>query len=278
MTFSIVGRSFDGSALGVAVASRFLAIGSYVPAASAVLGALATQADVNLALKPRGMQLLADGLNAEEMLAAFFADDPGRANRQAGAIDINGVAATFTGDACTPWAGGSAATGPYGAYAAQGNSLTGPDVVEAMVEHWKSSAAEESLGRRLLGALKAGDAKGGDKRGRQSAAIFVVAVGAGYGGTSDVLMDLRCDDSPKPVAELERLVGLHDLYFGKPREDQLLPLDEKLSAELAALLKTKGFSGGDVHRDLEAWMRRENFEERWRDGKIDPVVLNQLRA
>jgi uncharacterized Ntn-hydrolase superfamily protein len=278
MTFSIVGRSVDGSALGVAVASKFLAAGAYVPAAAADAGAIATQAHVNLELKTRGLEMLREGLGAGELLERFFTDDPHREERQAGVVDRTGAAATFTGSRAQAWAGGRTGEGPEGSFAAQGNLLAGPEVVEAMAETWLASAADPSLARRLVACLAAGQAAGGDPRGKQAAAVLVVAPGAGYGGLSDVVVDLRSDDALEPIDELHRMLDLHDLYFGRTPEEELLPYDDELLAELARRLPVAGYASGDVRRDLYDWMGRENFEERWHDDRLDPVVLQHLRA
>jgi uncharacterized Ntn-hydrolase superfamily protein len=278
MTFSIVGRSPDGSALGVAVASKFLAAGAYVPAAAADAGAIATQAHVNLELKTRGLQMLRDGVGAADLLERFFGDDPDRAERQAGVVDRHGAAATFTGDRAQPWAGGRTGEGPEGSFAAQGNLLAGPEVVDAMVDVWLSTADEPNLARRLVAALAAGQENGGDPRGKQAAAVLVVSAGGGYGGLSDVVVDLRSDDSPEPIGELQRMLDLHDLYFGSTPDEELLDLDAPLEQELARRLAVTGYASGDLRRDLYDWMGRENFEERWRDGRLDPVVLQHLRA
>src|SRR5918998_2066257 len=163
MTFSIVGRSPDGSALGVAVASKFLAAGAYVPAAAADAGAIATQAHVNLELKTRGLAMLREGVGAVDLLERFFGDDPDRAERQAGVVDRHGTAATFTGDLAQPWAGGRTGEGPEGSFAAQGNLLAGPEIVDAMVDAWVASAGLP-LAPRLVAALEAGQAQGGDPR------------------------------------------------------------------------------------------------------------------
>jgi uncharacterized Ntn-hydrolase superfamily protein len=278
MTFSFVGRSPDGTALGVAVASKFLAAGAYVPAAACDAGAVATQAHVNLELRTRGLQLLRDGVPAEDLLAEFFRTDPLAEERQAGVVDRQGRAATFTGAATQPWAGGRTGQGPEGSFAAQGNMIAGPQVVDAMVTSWRSTAAEPSLARRLLLALAAGEAAGGDPRGRQAAAVLVVSPGAGYGGLGDVAVDLRSDDSAQPIPELQRMLDLHDLYFGSTPEEELLTFDHDLVGELGERLARVGYASGDVQRDLYGWMGRENFEERWRDDRLDPVVLAHLRA
>jgi uncharacterized Ntn-hydrolase superfamily protein len=271
MTFSIVGHSVDpgdgGSvSMGVAVASKFLAVGAAVPAAAADVGAIATQAFANLAYGPDGLRLLAEGRSAQETLDALTAADEGRDQRQAGVVDAAGRSATFTGAACHDWAGGRTGDG----YAVQGNILTGPEVVEAMEEAWLGS--EGRLADRLLTALAAGDLAGGDRRGRQSAALLVVRRAGGYGGTSDVEVDLRADDHPDPVPELRRLLDLHRLYFDRPDPDSLLPLEGELADEVDLRLRALGYD------TLADWAGVENYEERMVDGRIDPLVLTQLRA
>ena len=263
MTFSIVGRL--GDATGVAVASKFLAVGAAVPAAEAGAGAVATQSFANLAYRPQGLALLRAGRSAQETLDALVADDERREQRQAGVVDLRGGAATFTGTACHPWAGGRTGDG----YAVQGNILTGPGVVAAMEAAWLASSGD--LAGRLLAALAAGDDAGGDRRGRQSAALLVVRPGAGYGGESDVEVDLRVDDHPAPVAELARLLDLHRLYFGKPDPATLLDLTGDLAAEVDRLVSALG------HASLDDWAGVENYEERMVPGGIDVVVLGKLR-
>ena len=277
MTFSIVGRNPDGSALGVAVASKFLAAGAYVPAAAADAGALATQAHVNLRLRTTGLEMLRAGVGAADLLERFFGEDADRAERQAGVVDRHGRAATFTGDRAQHWAGGRTGEGPEGSFAAQGNLLAGPEVVDAMVDSWRSSVGLP-LARRLVAALEAGQAQGGDPRGKQAAAVLVVSAGGGYGGLGDVVVDLRSDDSPEPIGELQRLLDLHDLYFGSTPADELLEHSAALDEELARRLSATGYASGDLRRDLYDWMGRENFEERWHDDRVDPVVLRHLRA
>src|ERR671911_545023 len=277
MTFSIVGGSADGLEGGGAVASNFLAAGAYAPAAAVGAGALATQAYSNLELRTRGLDMLASGMSAARVLDEFFADDPRRDERQAGVVDWRGGVATFTGDRCQAWAGGIARTDSAGAFAAQGNMLAGPDVIDAMVTAWLARG-EAPVARRLVAALRAGQDAGGDPRGKQAAAVLVISPGAGYGGLSDVVVDLRSDDSPEPIGDLERMLDLHDLYFGRSPEESLLPLAGPLLEELAERLAAAGYHSGDVAHDLYDWMGRENFEERWRDDRLDPVVLQHLRA
>ena len=263
MTFSIVARSLDGSQWGVAVASKFLAVGAAVPAAAFGVGAIATQSHANLAYRPDGLRALAEGRSAQQVLDSLTAADSLRDSRQAGIVDRDGGAATFTGSGCNSWAGGRTGDG----YAVQGNILTGPGVVDAMCEAYE--AASGPLARRLLAALTAGDLAGGDRRGRQSSCLYVVSEGGGYGGGSDVLVDLRVDDHNAPIPELGRLLDLYDLYFGKP--ESVLPLTGDLAAEVAAALSVLGYP------TLDAWAGVENYEERMVDGGIDPVVLGKLR-
>ena len=274
MTFSIVGRSADGQAFGVAVASKFLAVGAAVPAAQAGVGAIATQSYANLAYRPDGLALQPAGRSAADTLDELTAADEQRETRQAGVVDASGSAATFTGSGCHPWAGG--VTGP--GYAIQGNILAGPDVVVAMERAWLATGTDEPLARRLYAALAAGDAAGGDRRGRQSAALLVVTPDGGYGGGSDVLVDLRIDDHPDPLAELARLIDLHDLYFGKPDPQTLMPLDGALADEVRDRLARLGHDGEDLEAALTNWAGIENYEERLFPGKIDPLILDKLRA
>ena len=269
MTFSIVARSADGESWGVAVASKFLAVGSAVPAAVAGIGALATQADANVAFKGLGLSHLDDGATAAEALDQLLADDPGRDHRQVGIVDAAGGAATHTGPQCFDWCGGWTGDG----VAVQGNILAGPEVVEAIRAAWEGSSASEPLQRRLLAALAAGDAAGGDRRGRQSAALLVVRDEAGYGGHDDVACDLRVDDHPAPVAELERLLDLNDLYLTASTEEEKVPLTPDLDTEVGERVRALG------HANLHAWVGTENYEMRVApDGAwIDRRVLAILR-
>jgi uncharacterized Ntn-hydrolase superfamily protein len=272
MTFSIVAG--DGTAWGVAVASKFLAVGAAVPAARSGVGAIATQSYANLAYRPLGLAHLESGASAQQTLDGLTAADERREQRQAGIVDARGGSATFTGSACHSWAGGVTGDG----YAIQGNILTGPEVVAAMESAWKSTAADAPLSRRLLAALVAGDGAGGDRRGRQSASLLVVTEGGGYGGGSDVLVDLRVDDHPQPVPELERLLDLHDLFFTPADPKRALPLDGELATEVRERLQTLGHVDADLDRALADWAGIENLEERLAPGRIDPDVLDVLRS
>jgi uncharacterized Ntn-hydrolase superfamily protein len=277
MTFSIVGRSADGTEFGVAVASKFLGVGLAVPAAEAGVGAVATQSFVNLAYRPQGLTMLRTGVTAAGAVAGLTAADPGRATRQLGIVGATGHGATFTGEDCNDWAGGRAGDG----YAIQGNILTGAEVVEAMERTWLASDPALPLARRLHAALRAGDDAGGDKRGRQSAAVLVARPGGGYGGGSDIAVDLRVDDHAAPVAELGRLLDLHELYFTRPDPATLLPLTGELADEVRGRLALLGHVGESSAAGLDAavmgWAGIENYEERIVPGRLDPVVLDLLR-
>jgi uncharacterized Ntn-hydrolase superfamily protein len=265
MTFSIVARSADGLQYGVAVASKFLAVGSLVPAAAANVGAVATQAMANLSYRPDGLLLLATGASPAAVIRELTKSDEQRHQRQVGIVGAAGHGASFTGSDCMPWAGGRSGDG----YAIQGNILTGEEVVAEMERAWLASDPTAPLSARLFAALWAGNAAGGDRRGRQSAAVLVLSRGGGYGGGSDVLVDLRVDDHATPIDELARLLELHEVYFGATQES--LPLTGELADEVTRLLSAVG------HSDLESWMGVENYEERWVDGEIDVVVLAKLR-
>ncbi|MBX7213661.1 MAG: DUF1028 domain-containing protein [Thermoflexales bacterium] len=280
-TFSIVACDTSTHSWGVAVASKFLAVGAYVPYAQAAAGAVATQALANLSYGPDALARLAAGESAEQVVAALTAADPGHEERQLGIVDAQGRAATFTGRKCMDWAGGI--TGP--SYAAQGNLLAGPEVVLAMGEAF--SATRGDLASRLLAALAAGDAVGGDRRGRQGSALYVVRPAGGYGGFNDVVVDLRVDDHPHPVTELQRLLGLHRLYFGATPAAEKLVIDRALTRELQALARAAGTYLGDIDgewdddtRDaLRALTGAENLEERidLTHATIDPPALEALR-
>jgi uncharacterized Ntn-hydrolase superfamily protein len=277
MTFSIVARTTG--AHGVAVASKFLAVGAVVPAAEAAVGALATQSYANVAYRPQGMALLRTGVDAAGVVAGLTAADPERAKRQLGVVAATGPGASFTGDECHDWAGGEAGDG----WAVQGNLLAGPQVVTAIRDAWLASDPGHPLASRLLAALRAGDRAGGDRRGRQSAAVLVVEPGQGYGGTSDVSVDLRVDDHPDPTAELERLLELHTMLFGRPNADGLLELTGSLAEEVRGLLARVGHpvtGEGATALDtaLAGWAGVENLEERVVPGKVDRLVLDHLRT
>ena len=200
-TFSIVAFDPQTKELGVAVASRALAVGAIAPFAKAGIGAISTQARANVTYGPRGLDMLAEGMSPDQVLEKLLGEDEGRASRQVGIIDAEGNARTYTGDGCSDWAGGIAGKN----FAVQGNILTGEAVVKAMAETFEK--AEGDLGTRMLAAMEAGQAAGGDSRGRQSASITVVLEGRGYGG-NDRYKDFRVDDHETPIQELKRIYQL----------------------------------------------------------------------
>lgn len=273
-TFSIVARDPETGALGIAVQSKFLAVGAVVPWARAGVGAIATQAWANPTYGPRGLELLARGLSAEEAVRRLIEADEGRDDRQLGIVDGQGRAFAYTGSRCHPWAGHLVGEG----FACQGNILAGEPVVQAMAQAYRETPGD--LAARLLAALEAGQREGGDRRGRQSAAILIVREGAGYGGLTDRYMDLRVDDHPEPIQELGRLIGLFRLYFEKEPHPRLLPLEGEVLARVQEALTGLGYltapSGSldeATRSALEAFYGIENFEERIHGaGVIDEVV------
>ncbi len=277
MTFSIAAT--DGTAAGVAVASKFLSVGAVVPAARLAIvdgqprlvGAVATQAMAKWSYREDALDLLASGVDAAEAVARVTAADDGREHRQLGVVGPDSQA-TYTGSECMDWAGGRSGADADGRYAIQGNILVGEQVVEAMEQAWRDSRGMP-FERRLLAALLAGDAAGGDARGRQGAALYVLAPGAGYDG-SGVLVDLRVDDHPDATQELARLLDLNDLYFGTAEDVQ--PLTGDLAAEVGDRLARLGHTG-PVAEALEAWAGVENYEMRMTPGGIDAKVLAALR-
>jgi uncharacterized Ntn-hydrolase superfamily protein len=272
-TYSIVACDLDAGQWGVATQSKFLAVGSVVPWAKPGVGAIATQAYANPRYGPEGLQLLAQGLSAAEVVARLTEADDGRADRQVGVVDAQGTGATYTGSDCMDWAGGLAGPG----FAAQGNILVGEETVAALATTFTATDGQP-LAARLLECLAAAQTAGGDRRGQQSAALLVVEKDGGYAGLSDSLVDLRVDDHEQPVSELARLYAMHSLLFGKTPRAQWLEVDEELGAELAERLAHLGYDGG-LDKALGDWAGTENLEERI-DGveKIDPVVLAELRG
>ena len=283
MTFSIVGRDPATGDLGIAVQSKFLGVGAVVPWARAGVGAVATQSYANTSYGPRGLDLLHQGLDANDALQALLANDENAAQRQVGIVDALGHAATFTGSACHEWAGG--VSGPN--FAAQGNILVGEATVTAMAAAFERSSGP--LWHRLVEALAEGQRAGGDRRGQQSAALLVVREGGGYAGFNDRMIDLRVDDALHPIEELARILDLHELLFLRPSSEDLLPIDGRIATELQELLTRSDDYHGPITGEyddatfsaLEAYGGRENLEERLMhdpaDARIDPKVLGYLR-
>jgi uncharacterized Ntn-hydrolase superfamily protein len=269
-TYSIAACDLGAGQWGVATQSKFLGVGSVVPWAEPGTGAIATQAYANPRYGPDGLVLLREGANADEVVARLTEADADRDQRQLGVVDGKGGSASFTGKDCMDWAGGL--TGP--GFAAQGNILVGEETVAALATTFTATAGQP-LAERLLECLAAAQAAGGDRRGQQSAALLVVERDGGYAGLSDVLVDLRVDDHPQPIAELARLYGLHALLFGKT--ERWVDVDDALRAELTDRLARLGY-GGELPDAFTAWAGTENLEERVAGvDRIDAVVLEELR-
>ncbi|HEX6487710.1 MAG TPA: DUF1028 domain-containing protein [Candidatus Dormibacteraeota bacterium] len=271
-TYSIAACDLAAGQWGVAVQSKFLAVGSVVPWAEPAAGAIATQAWANPGYGPNGLELLRQGVSAEDAIGRLTSADEGREHRQLGIVDAKGTAATYTGSECLDWAGGR--TGP--GYAAQGNILVSAATVDALAGTFEASAGRP-LSERLLDCLAAAQAAGGDRRGQQSAAILVVEKDGGYANLSDVLVDLRVDDHEHPIEELRRLYGLHQAIFGSTPRDEWVTVDAALAGELQERLARLGYEG-PLEETLFQWAGKLNLEDRL-DGieQIDPVVLAELR-
>lgn len=281
-TFSIVAKDPEREEWGVAVQSKFPAAAAIVNWAKAGAGAVATQAHANLAYGPDGLALMAEGLPADEAIAILVAADPDRALRQVGVVDRKGRAAAYTGSACQAWAGHIVGDG----FACQGNILI-PGTVEAMAAEFEARRGRVGeLADWLVAALAAGQAAGGDSRGRQAAGVLVVREAGGYGGKTDRYLDLRVDDDPQPIQKLQQLVNMHHLYFGATDPADLVPINQ-IAAELQAILTATGDYEGPIsgsfddqtRKALWALVGRENLEERWdgKDDQIDGVVIDYLR-
>ena len=281
-TFSIVAADARTGQLGVAVQSKFPTVGAIVPAARAGAGAVATQALGNVKWKKEALDLMASGVPVEEVLKRLVAADPQRDERQLGLVDSKGKAASWTGKRCPDFAGSIVGDG----FAVQGNILVGRATIEAMARAYQAAVTSgKPLAERLLLALEAGQAAGGDRRGQESAALVVVRPGGGYLGGDDTWVDLRVDDSPAPIAELRRLyTDVHQYYFGDTTE--LVKVDAALAKELQGSLTVLGFYKGPANGlfdaatrlALEDWMGWENLEGRIKPGDvIDGLVLRHLR-
>lgn len=278
MTYSIIGFDPETEELGIAVQSKFIGVGSVVPWAKAGVGAVATQSYANPAYGPDGLRLMEEGRSAEETLKILIEADKGRALRQVGIMDAQGAAATYTGEDCYDWAGGKLGENCV----AQGNILVSGETVEAMIDSFENTKGK--LAKRLLTALNAGQAAGGDKRGMQSAAIYVVKEKGGYLEANDRFIDLRVDEHPDPINELIRIYKLHQLYFAGPEPEDVLTIEGELRVEIAAHLNRLGFLQEDHPADeqffdgLTSFIRVENFERRELErGKIDRAILEYMR-
>ncbi|MGD0587557.1 MAG: DUF1028 domain-containing protein [Thermoplasmata archaeon] len=280
-TFSIVAFDRETATWGVAVQSKFISVGSVVPFAEAEVGAIATQALANVAYGPDGLALLRLGHSASEVVRRLTDADPGRDERQLGVVDAKGGSASFTGSKCMDWAGHEVGNG----FACQGNILFGPDVVRAMARTYESTGGD--LLDRLLAALAAGQREGGDRRGMQSAALYAVRKGGGYGGNNDRWVDLRVDEHPSPIEELKRVFKIYDLTM-LSREDPatLLVIEGDVARGLQHDLGVLGYYTGRLTGAWDAvsqaaftrFLGEHNFENKARnDGKVWPSIVNYLK-
>ncbi|MFP7297250.1 DUF1028 domain-containing protein [Neobacillus niacini] len=278
MTFSIVGFDPVEKEWGIAVQSKFLGVGAVVPWAKAGAGAVATQSYANTAYGPKALQLMEEGKSAEETLELLLADDPDREMRQVGLIDASGNPASFTGKACYDWAGG--VTGTH--FAAQGNILVDEKTVQAMARVF--SETNGPLAHKLLAALDAGQEAGGDSRGKQSAALYIVKEKGGYGGFNDRYIDLRVDDHPDPIKELIRIYQLQQLYFAPSKPESITEIEGEVKDELTHQLTRLSYLGSvnpsdeELFKALTAYIHTENFEMREQTkGFIDLEVLEYMK-
>lgn len=297
-TYSIVAYDSVTGDLGIAVQSKFPNVGGLVPWARAGIGAVATQSLSNTDYGEKGLELLARGATAPEAMRIVMRGDPRTAQRQVGMVDARGNSASWTGDSTFDWAGGRTGGGAVGGkgqlivgrgYAAQANIMVSDATVRNMAETFER--ARGSLADRLLAALVAGQAGGGDKRGMQSAALLVVRAGAGYLGATDRYIDIRVYDAPDPIRELQRLYELHKLYFFTTDSVDLMPITPALQRELEAILLREPVNqpekwlaaaqpavNATFLNALANFMYWENYDVRVRmDGKIDRVVLDDIR-
>src|SRR5213594_3364185 len=298
-TYSIVAFDSATGDLGVAVQSKFPNVGGIVPWAKSGIGAVATQSLGNTAYGEQGLELMAMGATAPEAMRIVMRSDPRPAQRQVGMVDVRGYAASWTGDSCFDWAGGRAGGQALGGkgqlisgrtFAAQANIMVSDQTVKNMAAAFERSTG--ALADRLLGALKAGQAGGGDKRGWESAPLLVVRKNAGYLGGNDRFIDIRVYDDTNPIRELERLYALHRLYFFQSRPEDLLPLTPDIVKQLEPILlreplnqkdkwldATQGVANRRFLEALANFMYWENYDVRVRmDGKIDRVVLQDVLA
>ncbi|MBN1486360.1 MAG: DUF1028 domain-containing protein [Anaerolineae bacterium] len=281
-TFSLVAYDAQRKEWGVAVQSKFLAAAAVVSWARANAGAVATQSYANMAYGPQGLELMAQGMPANEVIETLIRDDADRALRQIGVVDKEGRAAAYTGDGCNAWAGHITGAG----FACQGNILV-PGTVEAIAQRFEAvRGGAGELADWLVEALAAGQAAGGDKRGRQAAGVLVVRENGGYGGNNDRYLDLRVDDDPYPIQKLKKLVEMHHLFFGAVDPNDLVPL-ASVAGELQTLLKRTGHYDGPINHTFDEATRKalrvlvgiENLEERWagEGDMIDQQVVEYLK-
>ena len=281
-TFSIVAYDPRKCEWGVAVQSKFLAAAAVVSWARANAGAVATQSYANVTYGFRGLDLMQEGLSAEDTIQQLIENDENMDQRQVGVVDKTGKTASFTGKKCHEWAGHIVGEG----YACQGNILV-PGTVEAMAEKFEETRrGDGELADWMVSALEAGQEAGGDKRGRQAAGLLVVRERGGYGGDNDRYLDLRVDDHPYPILKLKQLTENHHLYFGEVDPDDLISLPS-IARELQGIMKKTGHFKDEITglinegtvTALKALVGEENLEERWNgdENLIDNKVVEYLR-
>lgn len=302
-TYSIVAYDSATGDLGVAVQSKFPNVGGVVPWAKAGVGAVATQSLGNAAYADEGLRLMELGANAPEAMRIVMRGDERPAQRQVGMVDAHGDAASWTGDSCFDWAGGRTlgadgriVFGGKGQmivgrnFAAQANIMVSDQTVKNMADAFV--AAHGSLADRLMAALVAGQAGGGDRRGMESAALLVVRAHGGYLGVNDRYIDIRVYDDTNPIRELQRLYRLHQLYFFQSRPEDLIPITPEVVRQLEPILLSEpvnqpqkwldapqGTANAKFLQALENFMYWENYDVRVRtDGKIDRVALEDILA
>jgi len=280
MTFSIIACDPEEHIWGVAVASKFPAVGAVVPWAQADIGAVATQSFANTSFGPRGLALMGTGLSAQETLARLLEDDPDKELRQVGLVDAKGSSASFTGGSCFAWAGGVTGKG----YAIQGNILASAKVIPAMEKAF--GKAKGNLPARLHAALLAGDRAGGDKRGRQSAAIYVAKPRGGYGGFLDRWLDYRVDDHEDPVLRVGELLEMHNLYFGRSPESERVEIMGATLEQITDILTRQNYlrKGREFRAAFKEFIGNENFEERadpeaaWIDAPVLMYLVKKFNG
>jgi uncharacterized Ntn-hydrolase superfamily protein len=279
-TFSIVALDRKNGDMGVAVQSKFIAVGSVVPWAKAGVGAVATQASANVDYGPKALRMLEEGVASSEVLERLLLEDQQNHGRQVGIVDAKGTVAAYTGTGCMEWAGQVTGDG----YSCQGNILAGRAVVESMAEAYERNTGD--LIDKLLAALSAGQKAGGDRRGQQSAALLVVREKGGYEAFTDRYVDLRVDDSTHPIDELKRIFKIYDMTM-LSREDpsNLIPVAGNVARSLQRNLKRLGFYKGSINgkcdeptkKALRDFVNVNNFENRMHeDGYIWKSILHYM--
>jgi len=268
MTFSIVAYDPERKEWGVAVQSKFIAVGSIVPWAKSGVGAVATQAWANTSYGPKGLALLEQGLTAEDVISILTKQDEKREDRQVGIVDSYGNAASFTGSRCFDWAGHIVGEN----YSCQGNILVSEDTVLAMSQAYRETKGDLVL--KLLAVLEEGQEAGGDSRGKQSAAILIVKEEGAYDGGTDRYVDIRVDEHEHPIKELGRVFEIYNLSLLKRDDpDDKVKMEGGVMKTIKEVLKADGFYEMDIDdkydtytkEALQKWMHINNFEIKERE-------------